>query len=168
MNSEEMKIFQNLLNDREKRVNLIQQLNQTYGKTIVCARVNYPGLYKINDKSIKIIEVIKEVLKNTFNSFIVYDLYEVTYEGPLLIMVIAKDSKAVKKDAINIEESHPIGRLVDIDVYDEDGIGISRDVLGFSKRKCFICKNDAHACVRSRAHNEKDIKEYIHNIIDNF
>lgn len=168
MNSEEMKIFEILLKDREKRVNLIQQLSETYGKTIVCARVNYPGLYKVNDISIKIIEVMKEVLKHTFSSYVVYEKYEVTYEGPLLIMVIEKPSKVVKVEAINMEEQHPIGRLVDIDVYDEYGKGLSRDELGVAKRKCFICKKDAHICVRSRAHNQDEIKKYIHDIIDNF
>ena len=42
---------------------------------------------------------------------------------------------------------------MDIDVYDDKGIGISRVEFGLAMRKCYICDDIAHNCVRSKKHS---------------
>lgn len=67
-----------------------------------------------------------------------------------------------------MEETHPLGRLFDVDVYDEAGSGISREELGSPVRKCLICEKDAKLCGRSRSHTVKELYERIESIIDSW
>lgn len=168
INCKEEEVFNKLLYAREERADLIRNLSEKYKKTIICIRANYPGLYKINEESIKIVSILLDEAKEAFKEYITYDLYNITYEGPIAILIIDKPSKEVKKRAVKIEELHPLGRLADIDVYDELGIGISREEVQIARRRCFLCKNEAHSCVRSKAHSLEEIKHYINKIVEGY
>jgi holo-ACP synthase len=166
--NDETNLFIKLLEAREERVELINKLNREFGKTIICIRANYPGLYKTNDRTITIVEELEKELKYEFNSSMIYNLNKRTFEGPIALLVLDEDSAKVKKDTIDIEEKHPLGRLVDIDVYDNEGNGISRDMIGLPRRKCFICENEAHVCVRNKTHKMEEVKEYINKTLEEF
>lgn len=168
MNNSEKAIIEKFLNSREKRAEFIQGLCKKYGKTVICSRVNYPGIYKINEATTQITEVMEAELIRTFDSKIIYKLIDVTFEGPLVLMVVDESVQRVKVEMVNIEEEHPLGRTVDLDVYDENGTSISRNDLGYKIRKCFICERDAKLCVRSRAHDENQIKSYIEKVLREF
>ena len=69
---------------------------------------------------------------------------------------------------IAIETKISIGRLMDLDVLHlVDGIPqpISRQELGFSRRQCYICQNDAKVCSRSRKHSVIEMQEAIAKFI---
>lgn len=168
INCKEEEVFNKLLYAREERADLIRNLSEKYKKTVICIRANYPGLYKINEESIKIVATLLEEAKEVFKGSITYDLYNITYEGPIAILIIDKTSKEVKRGAVKIEELHPLGRLADIDVYDELGAGISREEIQVSRRRCFLCENEAHSCVRSKAHSLEEIKDYINKIVEGY
>lgn len=152
-----------ILDARERRVDYQNYLLEKYKMPLLVARVNYPGLNKNNEMTQNIIEGIETIL---------YDIYQFkTFcktlifgaEGPILFMNIKENAASIKKTSIEIEEKHILGRCVDIDIYDESGNGISRTEIGYSMRKCFICDNIAHKCVRSRKHDEKEVVQYIRN-----
>jgi len=168
INSKEEEVFNKLLYAREERADLIRNLSEKYKKTVICIRANYPGLYKINEESINIVATLLEEAKEVFKGCITYDLYNITYEGPIAILIIDKPSKEVKKGAVKIEELHPLGRLADIDVYDELGAGISRKEIQMARRTCFLCQNEAHSCVRSKAHTLEEIKHYINKTVEEY
>lgn len=73
----------------------------------------------------------------------------------------------MKKKVLIIEESHPLGRLFDIDVMDAQGKGISRREAGLPPRKCLICDKDAKVCGRSRAHTVQELEAAVFHIIEN-
>lgn len=75
------------------------------------------------------------------------------------------DAIFVKKITVRTEETHPLGRLFDIDVYDAKGDGISRELLGVPVRKCLICGRDAKVCGRSRSHEAGELYQCVENII---
>ena len=54
----------------------------------------------------------------------------------------------IKEEAMLIETYHPLGRLFDLDVFDEKGGKLSRPLF----RQCFLCGRQAQLCARSRAH----------------
>jgi len=58
----------------------------------------------------------------------------------------------LKAAMCRIEDSHPLGRLMDIDVLSAPGQHVSRTTLGQQPRKCLVCGGMAAACTRSRAH----------------
>lgn len=81
---------------------------------------------------------------------IVRSAFEAT--GPEALIVVEAEAETLKRATVAIEESHPLGRLFDIDVIDPDAGAISRGGLGLPTRRCFVCGEAAHACARSRAH----------------
>lgn len=150
-----------ILNAREERVCLIENLIEKYSLPIVCLRINYPGEIKNNDFTSNISKVLREEIFNIFRDYILYEDFKFTAEGPLLILVINNDALMIKKKTIELEENHLLGRLGDIDVYDKDGNGISRKDLGYPSRKCFICSDMAQNCVRAQKHSIDEVIKFI-------
>ncbi|WP_138204854.1 citrate lyase holo-[acyl-carrier protein] synthase [Haloimpatiens lingqiaonensis] len=181
---------EDILDAREKRVDRQKQILDKYLNTLIVVRANYPGLNKDNTLTREIVNVLKNELIKVFNVGSLYDCtniksqetaiiekssenilfkqLEFTPEGPIFFMVVNKNIVDVKKLCITIEEKHPLGRFVDIDVYNEKGQGISRRELGLSSRKCFICNEDAHLCVRSRRHSQKEIVDFIEKSFEEY
>ena len=71
-----------------------------------------------------------------------------------------------KKRACEIEEQHELGRLLDIDVLDEQGVPLSRELVGRDARRCLICDGDARCCMRSHAHTLEELQTRINEMID--
>lgn len=72
--------------------------------------------------------------------------------GPEALISVAADPVALKRALAAVEETHPLGRLWDLDVTAPDGRAVSRRDLGLAPRRCLVCDSPAHACARSRAH----------------
>ncbi|MBE6069422.1 MAG: citrate lyase holo-[acyl-carrier protein] synthase [Clostridium lundense] len=150
-----------ILNAREERVYLIEELIEKYSLPIICLRINYPGEIKNNDLTSNISKVLREEISNVFGDYVLYEDFKFTAEGPLLILVVNEDASIVKKKTIELEENHLLGRLGDIDVYDKYGNGISRKDLGYPSRKCFICSDMAQNCVRAQKHSIDEVIKFI-------
>lgn len=161
-------IVDTFLRDRDLRVEYQKMLVNTYNKTVVCARVNYPGINKTNFVTIKINEIIYKALVDLIGNKILFENSYISLEGPISILVVDKPPFEFKKRCVNIEENHSLGRLVDIDIYGENYCGISREDLGISKRKCYICDDLAFICSRSKKHSEYEVISYIENCVNNF
>ncbi len=70
-------------------------------------------------------------------------------------LAVAAAPRPLKQALLALEESHPLGRLWDIDVLADEGEGLrvlSRREFGLPPRACLVCGGPAHACARSRAH----------------
>lgn len=74
--------------------------------------------------------------------------------------LINGDSIEVKKVLTEIEESHPFGRLFDIDVLRPDGTKVSRQEIGYPARKCLLCGEMASDCARSRTHTVEELQAH--------
>ncbi|RAI42400.1 citrate lyase holo-[acyl-carrier protein] synthase [Rhodoplanes roseus] len=72
--------------------------------------------------------------------------------GPEAVIAVAAEAQALKQALVTLEETHPLGRLWDLDVAAPDGRAVSRRDLGLPPRRCLVCDAPAHACARSRAH----------------
>jgi len=71
----------------------------------------------------------------------------------------------IKKMTVDLEETHPLGRLFDIDVYDAAGAAFSRSQLGVPGRRCLLCDEDAKVCGRSRQHSVEELQKHVQEII---
>jgi holo-ACP synthase len=147
--------------ERERRIENQDKLLEQFKMPLLVIRVNYPGLKKDNRFTQGIIEVIEGVISEAFLELIHNKVVTTTAEGPLVILSINKSARDIKLITLAIEEKHPLGRCVDIDVYDVEGTGISRNDFGLSMRKCFLCADIAHNCVRSEKHSKKEVEEFI-------
>lgn len=86
----------------------------------------------------------------------------------MIFAVRGKSASEIKRDMVNIEEHHPLGRIFDIDVMNENGNSISRDSLSLPPRRCFLCEKDAKDCGRSRTHNITELSAYVNRLIMNY
>ena len=149
-----------ILDAREERVEQQEKWQREYNLPCVSVRCNYPGTDKNNSTSKKVIEEIAERVVNALGQIAAEKSID-SHEGPIRIFFVEGEATEIKKLMVSIEKKHPYGRLVDIDIYDEDGGGISRRDMGIPPRKCYICEREAHLCVRSRRHGIDDIIRYI-------
>lgn len=147
--------------ERERRIEHQEKLLEQFKIPLLVIRVNYPGLNKDNRFTQGIIKVIERVICEAFLGSIHNKVITTTAEGPMVIMSINKSARDIKLITLDIEEKHPLGRCVDIDVYDRSGIGISRNAFGLGMRKCFLCADIAHNCVRSEKHSKNEVEEFI-------
>ena len=154
-----------LLDEREKRVNLIDKLLKQYNTPLLVMRVNYPGLKKTNDVTVAMIQEMSPLICAILGDKVRGNLLTQGAEGPIFYAAVAEDVLALKKLAINFEETNEnnksLGRCLDLDVYNRLGHNISRQALGFPRRKCYLCEDYAHHCVRARRHGEHEIIAYI-------
>ena len=72
--------------------------------------------------------------------------------GPQGYLVLAAPPQEVKRRLVAVEDSHPWGRLFDLDVV-VDGTPLSRTEVGAPPRRCLVCEGPAAPCARSRAHD---------------
>jgi holo-ACP synthase / triphosphoribosyl-dephospho-CoA synthase len=104
-------------------------------------------------------ELMKLNVKNIF--------YTYTIEGLILFLSIDLSIEQLKNFCVDIEENHPLGRLMDIDVMNVHQ-QISRRDLNLSPRRCFLCGEEAHVCVRQQTHSISDIDSFILDTFKNY
>ncbi|MGL5950428.1 MAG: citrate lyase holo-[acyl-carrier protein] synthase, partial [Cetobacterium sp.] len=143
------------------RVELQKKLQEKYLRPLLAVRANYPGEDKLEPLAIEISDMMAQEIERYFFSEILHKEIFESLEGKIYIYIIDSDIMNIKQKAVHIEESHLLGRCVDIDVYHKDGRGISRNELGYPKRKCLICDEVAFNCARSVAHPHSEIKREI-------
>ena len=156
-----------VLDAREDRAFLQEKLINKFNLPLLVVRVNYPGVEKNNKLTRYISETIyKEIIDNyIFAIDKIKNINKIdSYEGLIFLLSIDLDPIEIKKTTIGIELTHPLGRLVDLDVIDLTNHTISRKELSFPPRTCFICDDLAHSCVRSRKHSLEEIIEYIEKL----
>ena len=76
---------------------------------------------------------------------------------------VNENAMKLKKITVQIEENHPLGRFMDIDIISSSKKQISREELFMPARKCFICGYDAKLCARSAKHSLEELLLFIHN-----
>ena len=150
-----------LLIARETRVGLIDKLLKRYHTPLLVMRVNYPGLKKMNPLTVNIIEAMSPVICTTLSAQVCGKWLLRGAEGPILYVAVQEEVLALKTRAINVEEQHTLGRCLDLDVYNLEGKSIGRQELGYPRRKCYLCEDYAHYCVRARRHSEHEVVAYI-------
>lgn len=158
-----------LLASREQRVARQQELLHKYpDATLVCLTVIMPGSVKRNFFSLitagAAVKAILDRYEGSIEHMSLKD--EVTgYEGYL---VTTLDREQAKRIACDIEDSHPLGRLFDIDVMDEQGTPMSRSAVGHQPRRCLICNNEARYCMRARAHTQEELQARIKQMVEDY
>jgi len=79
-------------------------------------------------------------------------------DGPSAWIAASCSLEQLKRFAIQLEEEHSLGALIDIDISGADGEPLSRRELGFSARRCLVCGEDAAVCAASQRHSLDEIE----------
>ena len=88
--------------------------------------------------------------------------------GPESFFLLKSDPVLIKKQMTAIEETHPLGRLFDLDVLGADGLSLSRTALGLPPRTCLICGENAKGCARNRSHSIELVLWRTAQLLDDF
>lgn len=133
---------------------------------VVHANVPYNLLDKYYDDFL--VEYFYLYLKNEFKVIgdkFVYD----NDDSYFFLHLDSNDPFLLKQKTVKIEETHPLGRLIDIDVYHNSQKSIRREDAGLKlRRKCFICDRDSYQCRWEKTHTDLEYSTYIQTIILNF
>ena len=160
-----------MMNAREMRCRLQQQLLHLYRESLICLTLNIPGPVKVlpgvpnafETACRRIDALLKEHQISAEHTDIVKEKtgYEAFYS-------ISAPAEPVKELMISLEDQDRLGRLLDIDVLRPDGTKVSREDLGYPARRCLLCNEPAHACSRSRRHSVEELVTEIQKILKDY
>lgn len=152
--------------DRWHRQMMLVKDNPTL--TLVCLTVIMPGNVKRNSQSLIVAEAALGTLKEEFAG----SIHQLTtrdlptgYEAYMLTTIPLLEAK---QNACRIEDTHPLGRLFDVDVIDKTASPVSRNAIGHQARQCLLCDNDARYCMRNHSHSQEELLHRIDQMIDRY
>ena len=157
-----------LLASREMRSARQQELLAKYpGATIVCLTVIMQGSVKSNFFSLITAGAALQAIIARYSGMKHLSTCDLA-TGFEAYLVTDIDRIAAKKIACDIEDSHPLGRLFDIDVIDIDGAPMSRSVVCHKPRRCLMCDNEARYCMRNRTHTQEELHSKIAQMVNDY
>ena len=153
-----------ILDCREKRVAIQNDMIKKYNKPIISFTMNIPGPIKTNNEIKKAFNIGKTLIleklkENNIEILEIQELNENT--GNELFISINSLAEKIKNITVTIEENSELGRLFDIDVIDVNFEKLSRK----SFRKCLICEEQAQECGRSRKHSVEELQNKVEKIL---
>lgn len=134
-------------------------------RVLLCLTVIMPGPVKRSPDSLAIAAAAVEAVRGILHPVLeeLRDL-ETGYEGYFLV---PGDPIGVKREAVRIEDTHPLGRFFDLDVLTPDG-PLSRTVTAAPERRCLLCERPARVCMRERRHSVTELLAAIGNSVKNY
>lgn len=149
-----------ILDDREKRILNVRSFFSVYPEdSLIMIKANIPGLNKNFPISSYLIKFFLNIIKGTYQVFHL-EFFE-SFDGPYYLCGIKGKNEKIKRHLINIENRHKLGRFVDLDFFLNGEKSLSRSDFGLPLRKCVLCENDALYCIRTEAH---EVREILHHI----
>lgn len=158
-----------LLEARDSRRRLqLDYLGRISGKALIVLTVNIPGNVKRTPESVAVgragVGELRRLLGDSVAEVEIRDL-ETGFEA---FIVADKSDEAAKRVAIDIEQNHPLGRLLDIDVIGADGVPLARGRFGIEPRRCLLCGDNARVCMRLGRHSVEELSEKIKDICNGY
>ncbi len=157
-----------MLNAREMRCRIQQQLILAHQRPLICLTLNIPGPVKVLPGVPEAFETgcrrIEAILQEHRISLLHSEAIK-EKTGYEAFYCIDASPETAKSLMITLEDQDRLGRLFDIDVLRTDGTKVSREELGFSPRRCLLCDQPAHVCSRSRSHSVAELVAEINRIL---
>lgn len=158
-----------LLASRDARHAMQMRLLQQHPRhTVICLTVVMPGSVKRNRQSLLVAHAAVEALRQEFQPLPGHLIEQDLPTGYEAYLITSCDKREAKRRTCKIEDTHPLGRLFDIDVLAEDGTPIARQSIGCQPRKCLICDNEARYCMRNHTHSQEELWQHIDQMIDHY
>nr|WP_288899407.1 citrate lyase holo-[acyl-carrier protein] synthase [uncultured Blautia sp.] len=163
MSGEEVTLIQ-MLDCRERRSHFQKELLKKYHCPVISFCMNIPGPIKTNKSICSAFNKGKEALFQSLaeKSAVICEFVEIhEATGDELLAAVKLSAEELKALTTAIENTHPVGRLFDMDVIDTDGQKLSRSDF----RKCILCGRQAQECSRMRRHTVREMQDKIEEIL---
>ncbi len=145
-----------ILRAREKRMDNVKDFFLKHEEdSLIMIKANIPGENKNYPYTYYLIKVFLNSLRGTYSFFHV-ELFE-SVDGPYFLCGVKGKNPKIKNHLIKLEDTHTLGRYIDLDYFTDSVKSISRVDLKLPLRKCILCDNEAVICIRRGSHNLKDI-----------
>ena len=148
--------LQQILLRREARVQTQRELLPR-GRCLVSFSMNIPGQRKRFPLEQKSFEEGLCLLREQFSGQLLEQQLYSGLTGDEAMLLLDLEPSQVKAVTTALEETHPLGRLWDMDVLDREGKSLSRIALGYPARRCLVCGAAAKECGRSRKHSYEEL-----------
>ncbi|GHV37413.1 hypothetical protein AGMMS49546_05100 [Spirochaetia bacterium] len=141
------------------------------GPSLACLCLNIPGEYKDFPWARRSFREERRIFTLALKGEgieILHDESAETKAGYTGYLLADAPPETVKAMARRIEDTHPLGRLFDIDVLTPAGTELrklSRSDEGGPPRPCLVCGGNGFACARSRAHPPEELSAAVLNIM---
>lgn len=154
--------LEDMMAERERRAQNSERLIKQLVGTVVCMTMNFIGEYKLLPLSYAAFscfyKLVFQSLACTYSEF----YHKPTGDTAFFITKLAPNE--AKLVCQKIENYGEIGRLFDIDVFDNNGEKLSRS----ERRSCLVCHRPAAECSRSRAHGVFDVRRKSQDILNSY
>lgn len=149
---------------REIRQQHIDRLLQSH-RTVIACTANRPGRPKEN--------LLANFVTYHFLQMLLADYASAALDTRVdacgVLGLLGVDLPAADvKNAMMAYEASPLGRLVDLDVYQTAGgrtQPLSRADSGHAPRRCFLCGDDAFACRRLERHDTRALQDAFDSVV---
>ncbi len=142
-----------ILSDREKRAERIRCLAET-GQTVLSIKANLPTGFKNSFEACFLLSVFFREVKTKL-AFTAEYRYE-SDDGAYGLLLTNENGLSVKNACIELERTHPLGRLIDLDVTDKH-TDFSRSKMNLPLRQCLLCDAPAVVCMRLQKHTSEEV-----------
>lgn len=158
-----------MLESREQRQARQHQWLTEYSNTLISLTIVAPGPIKDSELTRRIFNLACQSITSliTENHWIVsasqsFDLPT----GAEALIALNVPAELIKQSVIQLEQTHPVGRLWDIDVIDKHGHILSRTEQGLAVRSCLVCAEDARVCARERRHSFDELTQAMNALVN--
>ncbi len=152
-------IKERILESREERFQKMQFLKKDF-ETVITVKTNIPGDNKNISVSYTLVKLFKDLIPKSFlNKVLFFD----SNDGPYYLIGSNFNAHTIKKALTQIEDTHSLGRFIDLDVYNGD-----RTLTRKTPRKCYICDDIAFNCIRTKKHTIEEVITFIEENVLNY
>ncbi len=144
------------LKAKEERVANVQKALKTH-PTILVLHTNIPSVHKHGALPNILLSIFDKLLKTLLHTPAQRYL---SADGDYYMYGLNQEAIAVKKTCIFLEENHPLGRFIDLDVHQKNARFTRKD-MNKPERTCFLCEQPASVCRREQTHDPKTLYAYI-------
>lgn len=156
--------LEEVLDFREEKAQVQRRMHMEYPDgTVVSLGMNIPGPVKTGSSILNAFcegeRELKRAILEGSGRVVAEQILKKNAGYAAVYLVKGQEVKKLKEIAVLLEETHPLGRIFDVDVLKENQEPFSRTELGAARRTCLICNGDAKACGRSRVHTVKELQK---------
>jgi len=153
------------LDAREERALRQKEMIKKHGLPLISFTMNIAGPVKTSPLIERaFFEGAKQINSIVGRYFVAEKFESHTKCGPFLIYSVKCDESELKSKLVEIEDTHPIGRLFDMDVISGQGERMSRP----TERGCIVCGASGKACAAGRLHPLSEIVGITEKMIKDF
>lgn len=157
--------LQQILSAREERVRRQQQLLGQYKTSLLCFTMNIAGPVKTSPLIARGFREGLSLLDSRLpGEAVLYRQTALEATGCVAFYAVAMPAPELKALCTAIEESHPLGRLFDMDVLDADGTKLERE----GTRGCIVCGAPGRGCAARRLHSVAQLQETTNRILNTY